>query len=280
MLKDLSAVTGFTFTFDEATCHPYFGSEVRAPLYGVRTGAQLHKVLLDQEADLPPFIYWMMRDLGLKDEPYRKETHDLRFDITLFVAAMLGREHVKTAGHYHTTPPGGQCSYPEVYGVLSGRAVYLLQKVKDIAATAADLQVEDCIVVEGIPGDKIIMPPDYGHVTINRLPRLLVMANWVSDRFSSQYGAVEQTRGFAYYLIDGRGGPKWVKNPLYKDVPPLRIARAKEVPALGLTRNIPLLTAGQEKPELLDWLNNPQNYMEEIWSGLEIIGEAETYELE
>ncbi len=279
MLKDLSKVTGFTYLFDESTCNAIFGPEVRAPLYGVRTAEEIRRVLLDQDADVPKVVYWMMRDMGLKRADYRKETHDLRFDISNFIPAMFGREYLKTSGHYHPRPEGGEYAYPEVYGVLSGRATYLLQKVKKIEAGPNEVEVEDCIVVEGVAGDKIIMPPDYGHVTINRLPVPLVMANWVSDRFGSQYGAVEESRGFAYYLIDDDGGPKWVRNPLYEDAPPLRVARVREVPGLGLSRDVPLFTAGQERPELMDWLNNPQDYTDLIWSGLQIVGEEETYGL-
>ncbi len=280
MTEDLTEITGLTYVLDDETHHAIFGSEVRSPLYGVRTAEEIRKILLDQDADIPAIVYWMMRDLGLKNAPYRKETHDLRFDISYFIPAMFGREYLKTSGHYHPAPPADGPACPEVYGVLSGKAIYLLQKVNSIEAAIDEVVVEDCIIVEGNPGDKIIMPPDYGHVTINPLPQPLVMANWVSDRFSSQYGAVEQARGFACYRIEADGGPRWVNNPRYREVPALRIARVKEVPELGLTQDVPLFTAGQEHPELMDWLNNPADYMDAIWSGLEIIGEQETFELD
>ena len=106
------------------------------------------------------------------------------------------------------------------------------------------------------------------------------MANWVSDRFSSQYGAVAQARGFAYYRIEVEGGPRWVSNPRYAEAPALRIARVKEVSELGLTKDAPLFTTGQQRPELMDWLNNPTDYMDAVWSGLEIIGEQQTFELD
>ncbi len=279
MFKDLSAVTGLPFLLDDMTYHAIIGPEVRSPLYGVRTDEEIRRVLLDQNADLPDVVYWMMRDLGLKEEPYRKETHSLRYDISYFVPAMFGREYLKTSGHYHPAPVTGGPAYPEVYGVLHGKAIYLLQKVSDIDAGLADACVEDCIIVEGNPGDKVVMPPDYGHVTINPLPVPLAMSNWVSSEFSSQYGAVEEARGFAYYMVDGEGGPHWVRNPLYGDAPPLRRARVREVPELGLRRDVPLYEAGQEHPEVMEWLNNPGEYEELIWSGLEIVGDVEICEL-
>jgi glucose-6-phosphate isomerase, archaeal len=280
MLRDLTEVSGLPYLFDDSTHHSIFGPEARDPLYGVRTDDEIRKVLLDDDALLPKIVYWMMRDTGLKDGPHRKQTHDLRYDISVFIAAMFGREYLKTSGHYHPAASDGGPAYPEVYGVLSGKAIYLLQKVQDIEAEMEDIVVEDCLIVEGNPGEKVVMPPDYGHVTINPLPEPLVMANWVSNRFQSQYGAVEQGRGFAYYRIEGEGGARWVKNPRYRDVPPLRIARVRQVPELGLRTDLPLFTSGQDEPEAMDWLNTPAEYMDEIWSGLEIIGEQETCELE
>jgi glucose-6-phosphate isomerase len=279
MIKNLSDVTGFTYQIDSDCHHNIFGSEVESPLYGVRTSDEIRRVVLDTEAPLPSIVYWMMRDLSLKNAPNRKQTHDLRFDISYFVPAMFGREYLKTSGHYHPSPAEGQPAWPEVYGVLSGKAIYLLQKVNSLSAGPDEVVVEDCIIVEGNPGDKVIMPPDYGHVTINPLPEPLVMANWVSNRFSSQYGSVEQARGFAYYYIESEGGPRWVKNPAYRDIPPLREARVREVPDLGLTRDTALFTSGQQHPELMDWLNNPADRLDAIWSGLDIIGERKTYEL-
>lgn len=279
MFKDLSAVTGLPFLLDDMTYHSIFGSEVRLPLYDVRTDDEIRRVLLSENVDLPDIVYWMMRDLGLKDEPYRKETHSLRFDISYFVPAMFGPEYLKTSGHYHPAPKAGGPAYPEVYGVLHGKAIYLMQKVRNIGAGIGDVCVEDCIIVEGKPGDKVIMPPDYGHVTINPLPVPLAMSNWVSSDFSSQYDAVEEARGFAYYYVNDDGGPKWVRNHRYGDVPPLRRAIVREVPELGLRRDVALYEAGQEHPEALAWLNNPGAYKELIWSGLEIVGEVEVGEM-
>jgi len=278
VLRDLSQVAGLPFLFDTDIYHCVFGPDVRDPLYGVRTDEQIRRVLRDPDAPLPKIVYWMMRDTGLQSDPYLKQSHGLHYDISYFIPAMFGCEHLKTSGHYHTASPDGP-AYPEVYGVLSGKAIYLLQKVNSIEAPLDEVVVVDCIVVEGNPGDKVIMPPDYGHVTINPLPEPMVMANWVSSRFKSQYGAVEQARGFAYYRVEGDGGPIWVRNPRYKTAPPLRLARVREVPELGLSIDEPLSTAGIRAPERLAWLNNPAEYAELIWSGLEIIGEISTCEL-
>jgi glucose-6-phosphate isomerase len=275
-MKDLSPLAGFTVKFDPQYMHIAFGTEVRDPIYGTRSDEQMCRVLLDQDAELPELVYWMMRDTGIKAQSDFKQTAALRYDISVFRACHFGREFMKTSGHYHPLLPDSEVSWPEVYEILDGTALYVLQKVDNIDLGPDEVTVEDVIIVEGNPGDKVIMPPNYGHVTINRLETPLVMSNWVSSRFASVYGKVEESRGFAYYLLHGDGSPRWVRNPLYtRPLPPLRRAVVKEVPALGLTREQPLYLSCAQNPEQFLWLNDPAAFAEEIWSGLEIVGEVE-----
>jgi glucose-6-phosphate isomerase len=279
-MKNLSSTAGLTLELDPAALHFAFGPEVRDPLYGTRLADQMRRVLLDASCELPEIIYWMLRDTGLKAMPDFKQTHGLRYDISIFRAAHFGREFMKTSGHYHPLMPGRTVAWPEVYEIIDGTALYVLQKVDDIDLGPDEVTVEDVIILEAHPGDKAIMPPNYGHVTINALEAPMVMSNWVSSEFSSVYGKVEEAVGFAYYYLHGDGQPRWVKNPKYtKPLPPLRRAVVGDVPALGLTKAEPLYLSGAERPERLDWLNNPAGFMDEIWQGLEIVGEVEVGEL-
>jgi glucose-6-phosphate isomerase len=279
-MKDLSALTGMTVKFDPESFQIAFGTEVRDPFYATRSADQMRRVLLDTDCELPEIIYWMFRDLGMKALPDFKQTAQLRYDISVFRGCPFGREFMKTSGHYHPYQPDGGIAWPEVYEVLEGKALYVLQKVDDSNLGPADVTVEDVIIVEGVAGDKVIMPPDYGHVTINTLPGALVMDNWVSSAFASVYGKVEEAKGFAYYYLHGDGNPRWVKNPLYtKPLPPLRKAIVREVPALGLVKSTPMFAACAADPGKFQWLNDPESYLEEIWEGLEIVGEVEAGEL-
>jgi glucose-6-phosphate isomerase, archaeal len=276
---DLTPLSGLTVKFDPECLHIAFGEEVRDPIYGTRLASQMRRVLLDTDCDLPEIIYWMMRDLGLKSQPNFKQEHDLRYDISFFRGCPFGREFMKTSGHYHPYQPGSDIAWPEVYEVLSGQALYVLQKVNNADLDPADQVVEDVIIVEGNPGDKVIMPPNYGHVTINALSDPLLMSNWVSSQFGSVYGKVEQAKGFAFYLLHGDGTPRWVKNPLYRNHPPLRRAVVREVPELGLTRAVPLYMSAIQDPAKMKFLNDPASCLDLIWSGLEIVGEVEVSDL-
>ncbi|NYT16929.1 MAG: glucose-6-phosphate isomerase, partial [Methanomicrobiales archaeon] len=106
--------------------------------------------------------------------------------------------------------------YPEIYEVLEGRAHYLLQK-KDLS---------DIIMVHAEKSDIVVVPPGYGHVTINPGTSDLVMANLVSSSFTSEYGDYERLRGGAYYELSGG---RLSKNPAYPDLPLLRSFSASQI---------------------------------------------------
>jgi glucose-6-phosphate isomerase, archaeal len=159
-------------------------------------------------------LYYMYRGLEKKGE--------LRYDITVVSAKMLGNEFNKTKGHYHVG------AYPELYMVLEGRAIYLLQK-KDNEG-----QIEDVFTVEVKKGECAIMPPFYGHVTINpSATEDLKMANWISDSCKSDYSFYEKMHGACYYYTKD----SWIKNENYKSTPELRF----EKPLKAIPENLDFL---------------------------------------
>lgn len=165
----------------------------------------IKKVLYDKEwsKTAPNFkLYYMYR--GIKDK------NDLRYDITVIPSRMLGEEFVKTKGHYHIG------NYGELYIVLAGRAIYLMQKEKKGV-------IEDVYCVKAKKGDHVLIPPQYGHITINSSSRELKMANWVSRGCKSDYKPIERKRGACYYYT--KSG--WVKNKNYKKVPKIRFKKAQ-----------------------------------------------------
>ena len=80
--------------------------------------------------------------------------------------------------------------------MLSGEAHTLLQKV-------SQLGVEDAVLLTAKKGDCLIIPPGYGHVTINPGKKELLMANLVCDGFEADYSQFAQRRGACYYEMSG-----------------------------------------------------------------------------
>jgi glucose-6-phosphate isomerase len=190
----------------------------------------------------------MYRDLARSDaDRHWLHDHHLRYDITVIPPRVLCGEYVKTKGHYHPADPAG-VGYPEIYEVLEGEAYYLLQS----------RELDDVVLITAVAGDHVVIPPGYGHISINPSPAsTLVMANIVSTEFESEYGEYETHHGAAYYVMSD-GMTK--KNPHYPAMPPVRrMDAACGKGTMHRLCNAPLYTLiGNE--DALRFLNHPEEY--------------------
>jgi glucose-6-phosphate isomerase len=172
-------------------------------------------------------LYDMYRELARNQEELKlAKKFGLRYDITIIPPARLGKEYVKTAGHYHPQAPKADFSFSEIYQVLDGEAIYLLQKA------GRGGNVLDVVAVEAGKGDIVFIPPDYGHITINASKSILKMANWVCRDFSSLYEPVKQFGGGAYFRLE----EGFVKNPKYTFVPEIRWLNPERAEKFGLSK--------------------------------------------
>ncbi len=279
-MKNLQDVCGLPIEFDPET---FDLRSTKAgwslPVPALKHLDELRPVLRDPACEGPDIVYWMYRDISLPRAAGLKKATGLRYDISVFRGEMLGTEFFKTAGHYHPYIPSlnwkYDLSWPEVYEVLYGEAIYLLQKVDDIYRDRFYGNVEDFIIVHAKPGQKVVMPPNYGHVTVNPNPgKPLVMANWVCDWFKSYYDPVEAARGFGWYRVATGAGKKatWVPNTNYKQpLPAVREAKTLTCEALGLCEGEPMYPVAASKPKKFDWVCNPQHYLEALWASLELL---------
>lgn len=171
-------------------------------------------------------LYYMYREVTRQGDEKVFREHNLRYDITILVPGLLGDEFIKTVGHFHPLKPHSSETYPEYYEVLYGEAIYLLQK-NDRASEA-----EEVIAVRAKKGDKVYIPPNYGHVTINPGETHLVMANLVERNFKSIYEPFAEKRGAAYYYIQVNDKKNdFVKNPAYSHQVALKMVGAPSLPA-------------------------------------------------
>ncbi len=226
-----------------------FGDVEREP--DVRELDDMRGLLLDTDyahsAQNRP-LYYMYRDLYHDQHLDTIRDHNLRFDITVMNDSPLGRERIKTKGHYHPEARQG-VPYPEMYEVMDGRAHFMLQK------TGGET-VEDVIVVKAEAGDTVIIPPGYGHITINAGDNPLTMANWVSTQFESRYEDMVEKGGGAYYeTIAG----EFIRNNSYDSVPAIRFATPEDVPDLRITQDEPMYKL-IETPNRLGFLNRPHKF--------------------
>jgi glucose-6-phosphate isomerase len=198
-------------------------------------------------------MYYMFRDLARSAADLEIiKSHHLRYDITSIPPGMLGSEYTKTLGHYHPKVPGTDVSYPEIYQVLEGSATYLLQKVEP----GEEDIVLDVAVIKAEKGDLVLVPPGYGHVTINSSEKTLEMANWVCRDFSSVYEPIKRLSGASYFLLkDG-----FAKNPLYRDIPSIRDITPLSSDEFGLNSRESMYELIYY-PDRLRFLTAPQDFM-------------------
>ncbi|MCL6642741.1 MAG: glucose-6-phosphate isomerase, partial [Candidatus Bipolaricaulota bacterium] len=163
----------------------------------VRTLHEMQSVIFDREwlrtADLDQPLYLMYRDCTLPHDQKIAQQLQVRYDITVLLPVRLGREYNKTKGHYHSEYQPGLC-YHELYQVLEGQAHMLLQKRDGDKIT-------DIVLVIAHEGETVLVPPNYGHITINPTEKTVKMANWVSTKVESFYEPFEQMGGGAYFEL-------------------------------------------------------------------------------
>jgi len=148
---------------------------------------------------------------------------DLRYDITEIPPRMLGKEFVRTKGNRNSE------GYQELYTVLEGEAIFLMQKIKKEI-------VEDVITIKAESDDWVVVPPDYAVITINPSQKSLKTGNWVSEKTENIYEDIEKMNGACYFYTQAG----WVENKNYKKIPEIRWEK-------------PL----RSKPKSLDFLNKP-----------------------
>ncbi|MCS7118962.1 MAG: glucose-6-phosphate isomerase family protein [Archaeoglobaceae archaeon] len=213
----------------------------------IRKANDLKPVLAYPEKLLKDFdAYYMFRDV-FENEKHREIIlkAGLRYDFTIIPPAEVGREKIKTYGHYHPENSLG-LTFPEIYQVLDGEALFILQKMESG-------KIRDCIVVEARKWDLVIVPPNYGHVTVNPTEKVLLTSNWVCRNFSSIYEHYTKLRGACYYYIDR----KWVKNQNYSEVPEMRFLKPHD----SMKDEMYYLV---EKIDKLEFLSKPEKYSSAI----------------
>jgi len=252
----LKKVLGLAVDYDEEK-NLLASKEALVPQPSVRTLHDLKPVLLSCDADSNDGMYFMYRDVHAEKDTKLLKDNYMNYDITIIPPNRLGKEFTKTAGHYHTFVPNTNVTYPEVYEVLNGEANYLLQKEEAG-------KIVDVIIVKATKGCKVVIPPNYGHITINASDKTLIMGNLVSDKFSSVYDSILEKKGGAYYGVAEGKKISFIPNINYKELPKLRILKPKFYPKFGLSKSLPMYKSFIKNPEKFRFLNYPHEYMKEF----------------
>jgi glucose-6-phosphate isomerase, archaeal len=226
----------------------------------VRKFSDVVPVLMDQSAKSDrDEMYYMYRDVHFPEHEEIIRKHNIRYDITVIPPAMIGKEFNKTVGHYHPPIGNSGIAYPEAYEVIHGECLFLIQKL------GTDGKVSMAIAIHAKTGDKVIYPPNYGHVMVNIGNDVLVTSNWVADNFESDYKPIADMKGMAYYAVRSESKLfEFLPNQNYIDTPAIRLLEASSNPGAKMLPEGPMYPIGVNQPNKFDFLNYPAKFAVEL----------------
>ncbi len=244
---DLSNLAGLPLKFDpetfevitreiQFTREPRFLEEMRVVLQDTS-----HPVTDD-------IHYWNFKMSSAGEFSSRFQERHLTFGLVLLPPGKVGKEFVKTHGHYHSAIPGSQIGYPEVYTHFYGTLNLLLQRRRN----PEDTQPDDCALFRMIPGQSITIPPGYAHILINPSNQPGLMAGLYSLDSIHNYAPIKRMAGAAYYVIHLDGQTHYEPNPAYTNLPPLRILTNLE--------GTPFEPPDQQMPLWQSFITDPDRY--------------------
>lgn len=209
------------------------------------------------------WMYDAYRNIRFPADEALFRRYDIRYDITAIQPGTINGEFKKTSGHYHGYIAGGAHPYPEVYEVIRGEILFVLQKSPNFDKKE-ELVIEDLKIIHAKEGQAVIIPPYYGHGSINPLDEVSMFSNLAVVSCPLHYEPVQQKHGLAVYVL--KDGDSFHINPNenYRNLPPCQIAEPVENPALGIEFGVPCYTTFINHPERYDFLLHPDSYMDSM----------------
>lgn len=258
-ILDLSDISGLPIAIDQETGQLIdLGGTVVWDGPGQRRFGDLRAVVAVPDAVDPianDVAYYTYRDVRLADET-GLAANGLRYDVTVTLPGDIGGEHIKTAGHYHALDISG-VSWAEIYDVLAGEAAFVLQKAE--GDPSGDPAVTRGVVIVAGPGDRMVIPPDFGHVTVNIGTTPLVVADLVATASNNHYQGYATRQGGAVRIMavpgeDDAFEAEW--NPAYPEVDDgIEVIAAGDLAPFEI--ETPLYRLGTERPDRVAFLTEP-----------------------
>ena len=265
MLQSLERQSGLPIALDPTTNTIRWTEGIHAGETKERTFQEMQSFIAEPGATSPrEGIYMMYRDVGRDPDRIDIKSVGLRYDITVIAPGTFQgsrHEYFRTAGHYHSLVPGTNVAYPEVYEVIAGRVCWILQR-----RTHDDPEhIEEMYAIEAGPGEKAIMLPGFGHISVNPFPETLVMADWNACACVSDYAPYQKHRGGGYLVFEGSklNTIEFTANHSYGALPELKKIAPCEVPEFGFFRSQPLYSLAHDLAKL-DFLLKPEKYSDSL----------------
>ena len=232
------------------------------------TGLLADEASLDRLGEEP--FYDVYRGIAFPEDLDLFRKYKYRYDITVIMPGQINGECKKTSGHYHGWTARRTNTYAEVYEVLKGTALYVLQKSPDFdTADPSGLSIEDIILVTVPEGKTLLVPPGYGHCSVNIGEGPLVFSNLAYVPCPLHYEPVKYYHGMSWYAFRDRNGVALKQNTRYGEIPSPRYASVLENAELGVIRGCPIYQSFKKNPAAFAFLENPDGYVDRIMGSLQ-----------
>lgn len=260
--------SGLPLYMDEESDAISLGGFLKFDGMGRKTVAEMTGLLRDEKGSDPDEkFYDVYRGIRYPEDEKLLDSHDIRYDITVIMPGQVNGEYKKTSGHYHGWNPEHTNTYGEVYEVIAGTAMFVLQKAELYGENnTLCRKVEDLIYVTVPAGQTLLVPPNYGHCSINIGEAPLVFSNLAYTKCPVVYDSVKHYHGMAYYVVMENDAPVLKFNEHYApcEVPEPKFATVTQCPELGIDFSKGVYLTFREHPERFDFLPHPDMYIDRI----------------
>jgi glucose-6-phosphate isomerase len=254
---DLSQYAGLEVQLDPETLTLAFGPGIATAPVTLRSLDEVRPMLQDPEATGPEHLYTIYMDVQVPGLGETLGRRGLGYGAVVYNHGALGREFLRSQGHVHSTPPATGVGYSELYEFWHGRGLVYMQ-------SSVEAEVDDAIVVEAGPGDKVAIPPGWAHATVNVGDGPMAFGAVYAPAAALLYEPLRRRRGTAHYVLaDGT----IEANPAYRRVPEARRQPAHAFPEQGIEPGRPALAALRQDETRLDFVSRPEAFPE-LWERL------------
>jgi glucose-6-phosphate isomerase len=229
----------------------HYGPGVFGPEVEYRRLDDIRKSLRDPHCEGPETVYAIAMDVGKKEHQALLEKLHLLFGVVTYAAGKLGDEPVRSQGHIHKVSTLSGWSTPEIYEIWAGRAViYMQESAKDNPGR--------CFAVEAGPGEVVVVPPGWTHITVSADPEQpLTFGAWCERDYGFEYDDVRAHNGLAWFPVIGYTGKiEWKPNPMYRHSE-LQVKAPADYSSLGIEKGKPIYTQFEENERRFSFVPFP-----------------------
>jgi glucose-6-phosphate isomerase len=256
-VTDLSSIAGLDLALDPTNLALEFGPDVVHPEGERRLLDDVRLTLATPDASGPEHLYTIYMGICARPDLEALERQALLYGAVVYNHGEIGRERLRSQGHIHSRKPGTDLRYSEVYEFWTGHGFVYLQKECAPEVTRA-------LLVPVGPGDKVVVPLGWVHLTVAAPNEILSFGAWCATENELEYAQLRALGGPAHFVL---GSGEVVPNPRYRRVADVETVAPGDLPLLDVPTDRPIYSAWQEEPSRFDFLPQPE-LVRHAWNSL------------